>query len=170
MRKLLEQKKEHALKHQETMAAEAAKAEIERVMREQQEEQRRIREAEEQKKREQEEEIKRQKLAERGLEDLVSEAAKLEFTELVEVDHQMNELEHQKSKEEIFDPEARFLKDEEDQIQKFYEKLFPPDMKKHGMPDFSNFLQILKDNELRQAGKIGEIFQAPIIQQSELIF
>jgi len=34
MRKLLEQKKEHALKHQETMAAEAAKAEIERVMRE----------------------------------------------------------------------------------------------------------------------------------------
>ena len=34
MRKLLEQKKEHALKHQETMAAEAAKAEIERVIHE----------------------------------------------------------------------------------------------------------------------------------------
>ena len=142
MRKLLEQKREHAIKHQETMAADAAKAEIERVMREQ-------REKEERNKREKEEEIKRQKLAEKGLEDLVSEAEKLEFTELVEVDHQMNELEHQKSKEEIYDPEARFLKDEEDQIQKFYEKLFPPDMKRHGMPDFSNFLQILKDNELR---------------------
>lgn len=69
------------------MAADAARAEIERVMREQQEEERRIREAEEQKKREQEEEIKRQKLAERGLEDLVSEAEKLEFTELIEVNH-----------------------------------------------------------------------------------
>jgi hypothetical protein len=46
-----------------------------------------VREAEEKKKREQEEEIKRQKLAERGLEDLVSEAEKLEFTELIEVDH-----------------------------------------------------------------------------------
>lgn len=151
MRKLLEQKKEEALKHQETLAADAAKAEIERVLREQQE-------AEEQKKRELEEEIKRQKLAEKGLEDLVSEAEKFEFTELVEVDHQMNDLEHERSKEEIYDPEARFLKDEEDQIQKFYEKLFPPDMKKHGMPDFSNFLQILKDNEMKQAGKIGEIF------------
>ena len=70
----------------------------------------------------------------------------------------MSDLEHEKSREEIYDPEARFLKEEEDQIQKFYEKLFPPEMKKHGMPDFSNFLQILKDNELRQAGKIGEIF------------
>ena len=87
MRKLLEQKREHSLKHQETMAADAARAEIERVMREQQEEERRIREAEEQKKREQEEEIKRQKLAERGLEDLVSEAEKFEFTELIEVNH-----------------------------------------------------------------------------------
>jgi hypothetical protein len=46
----------------------------------------------------------------------VSEAEKLEFTELIEVDHQMNELEDQKSKEIILDPEARFLKDEEDQI------------------------------------------------------
>ena len=69
------------------MAAEAARAEVDRVLKEQQEEERRIREAEEQKKREQEEEIKRQKLAERGLEDLVSEAEKLEFTELIEVDH-----------------------------------------------------------------------------------
>ncbi len=60
--------------------------------------------------------MERQRLAERGLEDMVSEAAKLEFTELVEVDHQMNDLEHERSKEEIVDPEARFLKDEEDQI------------------------------------------------------
>jgi hypothetical protein len=51
---------------------------------------------------------------EKGLEDFVSEAPKLEFTELVEVDHQMSDLEHEKSREEIYDPEARFLKDEED--------------------------------------------------------
>jgi hypothetical protein len=34
MRKLLEQKREHALKHQETMAAETARAEVDRVLRE----------------------------------------------------------------------------------------------------------------------------------------
>ena len=48
---------------------------------------------------------------------------------------------------EFTDPEYSYLKEEEAQARRFYEKLFPKEIVKQGVPDFSTFLNLINDEE-----------------------
>ena len=54
-----------------------------------------------------------------------------------------------------------FIKEEERQLQTFYEQLFPPTILKEGVPDFARFLRLINEGQWAPTDLKEQDFEEP---------